>query len=75
MILKQLHFGQFGGIWIKIIYALGGFTPAILSITGFVLWWKRRRRKEVPKQVVRKINRPVAVPLPKVVVMRANKSN
>jgi uncharacterized iron-regulated membrane protein len=26
MILKQLHFGQFGGIWIKIMYALGGFT-------------------------------------------------
>jgi uncharacterized iron-regulated membrane protein len=45
MMLKELHFGQFGGIWIKVIYCLGGFTPAILSITGFVLWWKRRRKK------------------------------
>jgi uncharacterized iron-regulated membrane protein len=43
-ILTALHFGQFGGVFIKIIYALGGFTPALLSITGFVLWWKRRRR-------------------------------
>jgi len=40
--LYVLHFGQFGGLPIKILYAVGGLTPGLLSITGFVLWWKRR---------------------------------
>lgn len=43
-VLYELHFGQFGGWPIKAFYAIGGLTPGLLSVTGFVLWWKRRRR-------------------------------
>ncbi len=42
IINSQLHMGRFGGIGIKIIYFVFGLTGALLSITGFLLW---RRRK------------------------------
>ncbi|MFN8346428.1 MAG: PepSY-associated TM helix domain-containing protein [Spirosomataceae bacterium] len=39
---EQLHYGQYGGFWSKIIYALGGLCLATLSITGFVIWLKKK---------------------------------
>ncbi len=40
---RPLHFGTFGGLPVKILWSLGGLTPGILAVTGFVMWWKRRR--------------------------------
>lgn len=40
-----LHFGDWGGIIIKILYCLFGLAPAILSITGFIIWRQREQRK------------------------------
>ncbi len=40
-----LHFGDWGGIIIKILYGLFGLAPAILSITGFIIWRKREQKK------------------------------
>ena len=45
IINSQLHKGRFGGVGIKIIYFVFGLTGGLLSITGFLLWW--RRRKEI----------------------------
>lgn len=41
---SQLHMGKYGGWFIKLLYGLFGITGAILSITGFLLWLKRKRR-------------------------------
>ncbi len=38
-----VHAGLYGNLVIKIIYCLGGLTPALLSLTGFFLWWRRKR--------------------------------
>jgi uncharacterized iron-regulated membrane protein len=48
--LIQLHFGRFGGLWIRALWALLGLVPAILFISGFVVWWTRvvRRRLAPP---------------------------
>ncbi len=43
IINSQLHMGRFGGVGIKIIYFVFGLTSALLSITGFLLWWRRRK--------------------------------
>ena len=43
IINSQLHMGRFGGVGIKIIYFIFGLTGALLSITGFLLWRRRRR--------------------------------
>jgi uncharacterized iron-regulated membrane protein len=41
-----LHFGNYGGIGLKIVYCLFGLTPAFLSISGFVVWIRRGRSKK-----------------------------
>ncbi|MEO6542336.1 MAG: PepSY-associated TM helix domain-containing protein [Ferruginibacter sp.] len=46
IINSQLHMGRFGGTWIKIVYFLFGLTGALLSITGFLLWVRRRKEKK-----------------------------
>ena len=40
---EPLHFGNFGGLPVKILWAVGGFTPALLSLSGMAIWWKRRQ--------------------------------
>lgn len=48
-----LHFGTYGGIALKIVYCLLGLTPALLSISGFVLWRKRGWLKRATKKEAR----------------------
>ncbi len=43
IINSQLHMGKFGGAGIKIIYFVFGLTGALLSITGFLIWYRRRK--------------------------------
>lgn len=40
-----LHVGNYGGLPVKILYALLGLTPGLLSITGFLLWWRKTRNR------------------------------
>lgn len=39
-----LHIGSYGGLAIKILYTTIGLTPGLLSVTGFLLWWRRKRK-------------------------------
>ena len=48
--LIPLHFGNFGGIWTKVLYCLAGLSGPLLSITGFIIWQKRKRTKGRKKQ-------------------------
>ena len=45
IINAQIHYGKYGGLQIKIIYCLLGLSAGLLSITGSILWIKRRKRK------------------------------
>ena len=45
IINSQLHMGNFGGMPIKIIYFIFGISGAVLSITGFRLWFKRKQKQ------------------------------
>ena len=38
-----LHFGTFGAWPVKVLWCVGGLAPGVLAITGFILWWKRKR--------------------------------
>lgn len=44
---SQLHMGKYGGWPIKIIYSFFGLSSGILSITGFLLWRKRKKRSNI----------------------------
>jgi uncharacterized iron-regulated membrane protein len=38
---SALHFGNFGGWPIRILWVLSGLSLAVLSVTGCLLWWRR----------------------------------
>jgi uncharacterized iron-regulated membrane protein len=40
-----LHFGTFGGLPTRILYVFVGLAPSVLLITGFVMWWHRKRKQ------------------------------
>ncbi|WP_103865501.1 PepSY domain-containing protein [Aquimarina sp. I32.4] len=44
-IQESMHFGDWGGIWLKIIYAFFGITSGFLAMTGFLVYLKRTERK------------------------------
>ena len=48
-VLHPLHFGDYAGLFVKILYCIGGLMPGILSITGFLLWRYRRKQPPVKK--------------------------
>jgi len=39
--LIRLHYGHFGGLSIQMLWVVLGLLPALLFITGFIVWWKR----------------------------------
>jgi len=40
-----LHFGEFGGIATRILWFISGFIPALLTYTGFKIWYGRRKKR------------------------------
>lgn len=56
--LPRLHFGRWRdpvwGPWLKALWALLGMVPAIMFVTGSIMWWNRvvRRRRSAPDAVV-----------------------
>ncbi|MEI9807268.1 MAG: PepSY-associated TM helix domain-containing protein [Bacteroidota bacterium] len=47
IINSQIHYGKYGGWPVKIIYCLLGLTGGLLSITGFLLWYRRKKRSSI----------------------------
>jgi uncharacterized iron-regulated membrane protein len=39
--LYPLHFGTFGGDFTRVLWIFVGFAPAILYISGLLMWWNR----------------------------------
>lgn len=42
MLSQPLHFGDYGGMGLKIVWALLDLLTILVLITGLVLWWKKR---------------------------------
>jgi uncharacterized iron-regulated membrane protein len=42
--LSPLHFGFYGSPLVKWLYAIGGFTPALLMLSGTAMWYLRTRK-------------------------------
>jgi len=44
-LMRRIHDGTgMGALW-QIIIFIGGIIPAMLAITGIIMWWKARRRR------------------------------
>ncbi|MBN8957051.1 MAG: PepSY domain-containing protein, partial [Rhizobiales bacterium] len=44
LLSQPLHFGDYGGMPLKIIWALLDLLTIVILITGLYLWYVRRRR-------------------------------
>src|SRR5690606_12571874 len=40
-----LHYGTFGGLPVKLLWCIGGLTPGILAVSGFLIWRSRRKKR------------------------------
>jgi len=45
IINSQIHLGRYGGWPVKLLYCIFGLSGAVLTITGSLLWLKRRKGK------------------------------
>lgn len=43
-VIQPIHVGSYGGIPVKILYVVLGLIPGLLSITGFLLYYKRKNK-------------------------------
>lgn len=64
-LLYPLHIGSFGGVGVRVLYALLGLSPLVLFVSGLLMWWnrtqapkRRKRRREQSGEAERK--RPAA---------------
>ncbi|WP_029038304.1 PepSY-associated TM helix domain-containing protein [Salinimicrobium xinjiangense] len=48
--LIPLHFGQYGGIWTKLLYCLVGLSGPFLSITGYLVWRQGKPAKKLKQK-------------------------
>ncbi len=55
-LMYPLHIGSFGGILVRIMYVITGLAPAVLTITGFFIWFTRSRRKKKRRRTNREPN-------------------
>jgi len=56
----QAHFGRFAGIGTKILWTVMGLVPAVLFVTGSLMWWKRvlkpwLSRKEIASSRLKRV--------------------
>ncbi len=42
----SIHFGDFGGDYSKALWAVLGLMPAILAVSGYLMWWNRYLSKK-----------------------------
>lgn len=42
MLSQPLHFGDYGGMGLKIVWLVLDLLSIVVLVTGLVLWWKRR---------------------------------
>ena len=61
-----IHYGEFAGLPVKIVWCIFGVAPSILFITGLLVWWRPNRRNSlrkargVPEELETRLTEPVA---------------
>lgn len=53
--IQPLHFGWFGGIFVKLAYGVLGLSMCVVTASGFRIWLARRRDKGRPAPVMERL--------------------
>jgi uncharacterized iron-regulated membrane protein len=53
--MSPLHYAQFGGMTVKVAWALFGLAPLLLFVTGLIAWWrpKSQSNQTAPREAGR----------------------
>ena len=43
--MVAMHFGRYGGLGVRITYVVIGLLPAVMFVTGAIMWWNRVLRR------------------------------
>jgi uncharacterized iron-regulated membrane protein len=43
--MVRMHFGRYGGMGVRITYVIIGLLPAVMFVTGAIMWWNRVVRR------------------------------
>jgi len=43
--MVRMHFGRYGGMGVRITYVIIGLLPAVMFVTGGIMWWNRVLRR------------------------------
>jgi uncharacterized iron-regulated membrane protein len=43
--ISPLHYGNYGNIWVKVVYLILGITLCFVAVSGLIVWVKRRLSK------------------------------
>jgi uncharacterized iron-regulated membrane protein len=57
----SIHFGDFGGRPIKFLWFVLGLVPALLTVTGLIMWWNRVLKKKwrsLQAPAIRSVSKP-----------------
>lgn len=55
VLLGPLHYGHVAGLWSEFLWAGLGFTPSLLFLSGFAMWWRRIPAKYMGSMKARSI--------------------
>ncbi len=50
--IYSIHFGNFGGLPVQILWAILGLVPVLLVLTGYGMWWNRVLKKKWKRMTV-----------------------
>jgi uncharacterized iron-regulated membrane protein len=65
--IVRMHFGRYGGMGVRITYVVIGLMPAVMFITGAIMWWNRVLRRwlaATPRLASPARRKPARAPLP-----------
>ncbi len=43
--IVKMHFGRYGGMGVRITYVIIGLLPAVMFVSGSIMWWNRVLRR------------------------------
>ena len=72
--MRPLHTGDFGGLWIKLIWAFFGLLLSMMVLSGLLIWTKRTALATLNalKREARTQRQPVSVPAMQAETSEAN---
>ena len=62
--LVRMHFGRYGGLGVRVTYVVIGLLPAVMFVTGAIMWWNRVLRRWLAETRTSRTRSRAVLPVP-----------